>query len=466
MSETLSPVDAVFLELEEADEASHMHIGACAVFDPLPDGGVPTLDDVRDLLQERLGDVHHMNRRLSEPRTGGLRWPHWEPGPSDEILREQHVRQAALPAPGDEAALLDWLGDYWSHRLDRSRPLWELTLLTGLEGGRWAFVNKTHHAVVDGVGSTDISHIVLDRAPGGEHASLSVPEAPAEDHEDPALVRLVKLPPTLLLRGARTGADLAVHPGKVADLMGRSRAAAEVLVRDELLPAPATSLNTKLGGTRRFAVVETSLADLKEIRAALGGTVNDVILAACAGALRRLLLERGEEPPKGVRAMVPVNVRRAGEHLEMGNRITSLFIELPVDVEDPAERYAAVVGHAERMKSGNAGAGGSAIMEVVDRVPPMLHAIAAHALFSPRLFNVTITNVPGPPATLYAFGAPLRRILPLVPLFADHTLGIAIVSYDGQVVFGLNADAAAVTDLDVAVQGLRDALAELRALAA
>lgn len=471
MGDAVTPLDAIFLELEEADDASHMHIGAALVFDPLPGGGTPALSDLEYMIGERLpGHLARFEQVLSTPQTGGLRWPTWEPGPGDEALHD-HVRHATLPAPGGDAELLDWLGDFWSHRLDRHRPLWEMVLLDGLEGGRWALVNKTHHALVDGVGSMDLGDVLLDASPD---AAASPPaQADAGDaadetaeHGDPALVRLLKLPPSLLLRGARTGAGLAAHPGRLVDIADRSRAAVEVLVRDELLTAPHSSLNVTLGATRRFAAVRTPLDEVKAIKTELGGTVNDVVLAACAGALRTLLLERGEEPPHGFRVMVPVNVRTAGEHLALGNRITSLFVELPVDIADPRERYAAVRAGAGALKSGSAGKGGSAVMDAVSLAPPVLHAVAARALFSPRLFNVTITNVPGPPRPLYALGAQLREILPLVPLFADHTLGIAIVSYAGTLVFGLNADAHAVSDLDVMVAGLEAALAELRELAA
>jgi WS/DGAT/MGAT family acyltransferase len=462
MAEQVTPLDAIFLELEEADAGSHMHIGAALLFDPPPRGGVPTLDELREMVeQRRTGEISRFEQVLSQPHTGGMTWPAWKPGPGDEALRE-HVRQATLPEPGGEAELIEWLGDFWSHRLDRSRPLWEFVLLDGLEGGGWALVNKTHHALIDGVGSVDIGGTLLDASPDAAAdrpaAAASEPQADAEpadhpDHGDPALVRMLKLPPSLLLRGARTGLTLATHPGRALEIADRSRAAVEVLIRDELLAAPRTSLNVPLSGTRRFAAVRFELDEAKAIKNALGGTVNDVVLAACAGALRELLIARGETPPHGFRAMVPVNVRHAGEQLEMGNRITSLFVELPVDVADTAERHAGVVR-------------ASAVMDAVALAPPVLHAFAARALFSPRLFNVTITNVPGPRTPLYALGSRLREILPLVPLFSDHTLGIAIVSYEGRLVFGINADANAVRDLDVFVAALEHSLAELQELAA
>ncbi len=165
MAAHLDPLDAIFLELEELDDGSHMHIGGAAIFDPPAGGRPPTLEQLRDLVgRRRPGRMDLFEKRLSEPQTGGLRWPSWEDGPGEEGLRD-HVRHATLPEPGGEPELLDWLGDYWSHRLDRHRPLWELVLLDGLEGGRWALVNKTHHAMVDGVGSVDIGHVLLDAEP-------------------------------------------------------------------------------------------------------------------------------------------------------------------------------------------------------------------------------------------------------------------------------------------------------------
>lgn len=469
MAEHVAPLDAIFLELEEADGGSHMHIGAALLFDPPPGGGAPSLDELREMVeQRRTGETSRFEQVLSQPRTGGLTWPSWEAGPGDAALRE-HVRHATLPAPGGEAELMEWLGDFWSHRLDRSRPLWEFVLLDGLKDGGWALVNKTHHALIDGVGSVDIGGTLLDASPEQPAAAAAEPQPEEDepaDHDDPALVRVLKLPPSLLLRGARTGLDLATHPGRALEIADRSRAAVDVLVRDELLAAPATSLNVPLSATRRFAAVRFSLDDAKAVKNALGGTVNDVVLAACAGALRELLLARGETPPHGFRAMVPVNVRHAGEQLEMGNRITSLFVELPVDAASAAERHARVVQASGRLKSGSAGKGGSTIMDAVALTPPFLHAFAARALFSPRLFNVTITNVPGPRTPLYALGSRLREILPLVPLFASHTLGIAIVSYEGRLVFGVNADANAVRDLDDFVAALERSLRELQDLAA
>ena len=337
MTDRLTPLDATFLELEQEDDSAHMHIGGALVFDPRPDGSIPTVEELRAHLDARLGHLPRYRRRLSAPRTGGLSWPEWED--DERFDMAAHVRHAALPAPGGEAELCDWLGDYWSHRLDRTRPLWEVVLLEGLEGGRWALVTKTHHSMVDGVGSIDVGSLMLDTEPEPR------PERAAPDAADQRTPRSR----TRTAPGAHTsrgrcagrrstsctrrasGADVALHPRKAAEMLERSRATVEVLVRDELIGAPASSLNCRIGATRRFAVVRVPLADLKEIKKALGGTVNDAVLASVTGGLRRLLEARGEEPPeRGLRAMVPMNVRQASEHLALGNKISSLFVHLPV----------------------------------------------------------------------------------------------------------------------------------------
>ena len=208
------------------------------------------------------------------------------------------------------------------------------------------------------------------------------------------------------------------------------------------------------------------LADLKQVKRELGGTVNDVVLAATAGGLRRFFEHRGEgSEVESVRAMVPVSLRQAGEALALGNRVSSLFVELPIAEPDPLLRYRKTVAAAKELKSGDQAAGTETLIKVAGTAPPLIHSVVARLAFTPRLFNLTITNVPGPQATLYSLGAPLRRIVPLVPIFSGHAIGVAAVSYDGEVTFGLNADRATVPDLDVLRDGIEEALAELRRLA-
>jgi WS/DGAT/MGAT family acyltransferase len=239
-----------------------------------------------------------------------------------------------------------------------------------------------------------------------------------------------------------------------------------MLIRDELIAAPATSLNQPIGGTRRYRAVRVRLSDLRAIKDALGGTINDVVMAVSAAGLRRLLLSRGEElPPAGLRAQVPVNLRSADDELALGNRLTSLYVHLPVTEADTLGLYRRVVAEAQHRKRGTQALGGRTIVEITNHAPPVLHSMLAESLFDVRLFNLTITNVPASSRKICAFGAPLREVLPLVPLFARHAVGIAAVSYGRQMVFGLNADRATVPDLDVLANGIGDAVRELRGAA-
>jgi diacylglycerol O-acyltransferase / wax synthase len=217
-----------------------------------------------------------------------------------------------------------------------------------------------------------------------------------------------------------------------------------------------------IGASRSFASVRFDLADVKAVKRGLGGTVNDVVLTVATGALRRLLEHRGDDLERPLRAMVPMNLRGAEGHDELGNKVTSLFVELPVREADPLRRYDCTRAAADRLKSGTAALGGSTLMLVTGLAPPFLHESIARTLFAPRLFNLTITNVPGPQFPLYALGARVREMLPLVPLFADHAVGMAIVSYNGALVFGLNADRAATPDLAVLESALREEFATLR----
>jgi WS/DGAT/MGAT family acyltransferase len=446
MAEHLSALDATFLELEQEDPSAHMHIGGLLIFDPRPDGGIPTVEELTAHLDARLGDLPRYHQRLSDTRVHGLRFPTWELD-TDLDLRD-HVVRAALPAPGGTAELLGWLSDYWSHRLDRTRPLWDVVLIEGLAGGRWALANRTHHCMVDGVGSMDVGYAVLDTTPEPQERMPYVPEATSA-------------------RGLRSSLLHALDPRALPDLVSRSRAAADVLVRDEVIPAPRTSLNEPIGTLRRIETLRFDLTDLKAVKNRLGGTVNDVVLATCAGALRSLLLYRDEVPPRrGMRAMVPMNIRDAAEQLGLGNRVTSLFAHLPVAEADPLRRYERVTEETARLKGGHEALGAKTILDVTSVAPPLLHAALARTLYASRLFNITITNVPGPPMRLYGLGSELQQIYGLVPIFTDHALGVCIVSYGGGITFTISADRTSVPDLEVFRTGLEESMEELRSLAA
>ena len=459
----LTALDATFLELEQADDSALMHIGSAMLFEPLAGGGTPTIVDVREHLRQRLSRLPRYGQKLGTPRTGGLAWPYWERDDRFEI--EAHVRHATLPAPGDEPELLEWVSDYYSHRLDRRRPLWEMILLDGLEGGRWALVTKTHHCLVDGVGSVGILELLLDADPVTEQSPAPLTTAVDE-------VRRVSLPhPPAPVRqaagagiaAARAGAHALIHP---RDALERSRAVIELLLRDELVAAPSTSLNVPIGSTRRIATVRIKLEEVQKIRSTFGGKVNDVLLCAAAGGLRELLLHRGEDPPRsGLRAMVPVNIRRESDNGELGNKISSLFVELPVAEADPLHRYELVRVAAEKHKSHGQALGSQTLIGLTELAPPILHASLAQSLYASRLFNITITNVPGSPEPVYVFGAPMIGLVPIVPLAADHAVGIVIVSYAGWLTFGICADRATMPDLDVLRDRLEACLHELVTLA-
>jgi len=474
--ESLTALDATFLELEEADQGAHMHIGAVMVFERRADGSAPRTAAVIEHLESRLDALPRFRQRLSSPKTGGFGWPRWV---ADERFNlASHIQRVRLPAPAGEDELLDWAGEFFSERLDRTRPLWEIAIIEGLAGGGWALATKTHHCMVDGVGSVDIGRVILDgeRVPDEDQARDPSPDADLSNLERasangsrPSLMtvsrHLAELPLKLSavgLRLARRSAGAARHPERVGDVLRRSRAMVDLLVRDEVVAAPRTSLNVRIGGKRRLAVERVPLASLKSIRAELGGTVNDVVLAATAGGLRRLLLARGEEPPRnGLRAMVPVNLREAAEQLSLGNRITSLFVHLPVAEDRALDRYARQVQEAESLKSGTQALGSRALIDLAGHAPPLIHTFLARSLFATRLFNVTITNVPGPQAPLYAFGSRLTDVWPLVPLAAEHAVALAVFSYDGQVFFALNVDRDAVPDLDLLAEGIASEIAEL-----
>ncbi|HUA47033.1 MAG TPA: wax ester/triacylglycerol synthase family O-acyltransferase [Solirubrobacteraceae bacterium] len=460
MSDTLTALDATFLELEQHDEGALMHIGGVMVFDPLPEGGAPTIEQLRASLECRLLQLPRYSQRLSATRTGGLAWPHWTT--DDRFRFQDHVVHVALPAPGGKAELSSWAADFYSHRLDRTRPLWELALVEGLADGRWVLAHKTHHCLVDGVGSVDVGNLLLDteRNPrNGPTGSVTAPPTGEEQEPWPFPAQSIANAAHAGAGVARAGLHAALHPREALE---RSRSLAELLVRDELIGAPHTSLGVPIGSTRRFAVLSRPLAELKTIARGFGGSINDAVLAACTTGLRRLLLSRGEAlPSRGLRAMVPMNVRQSSERLMLGNRVSSLFVRLPVATPDPYERHRLIVEETARLKSSSAATGAQTAIDLAALAPPIVHAAFARSLYATRLFNVTITNVPGAQIPVYAFGAQLREVWPVVPLAAAHAVGVAIFSYNGLVTFGVIADSESTPDINVLVDGIEEGIDDL-----
>jgi diacylglycerol O-acyltransferase / wax synthase len=464
MQQHLTPLDATFLELEQKDDSAHMHIGAIMVFDPIPDVGAPTREQVAELLTERLGQLPRYRQRLSSPHTGGLSWPAWEEVPEFEVAG--HLSRAALPRPGGSRELAEWSSSFFSERLDRRRPLWEMVIVEGLADGRWALASKTHHCMVDGVGSVDVGHLLLDISPstlppGDTAAGVPRPRAVPLSQGSGTLSALSRVweglsPLEPVAHLAQSSVHGVLHP---RETLSRAGAAARLIVQDELHAAPHTSLNEPIGTLRRFEVLRVPLEDARTIKNELGGTINDVVLTVSASGLRALLESRREAlPAAGLRAMVPMNVRLAAEHLALGNKVSSLFMELPIAEPQTLERYFETVARSAALKSdGRQAEGTDAVIGLAGLAPPVIHSTLAQALYATRLFNVTITNVPGPTQTLYALGAPLREVHPLVPLAADHAVGVAIVSYDGNLFFGVIADRDTVPDLEVMLVAMREA---------
>lgn len=446
MTERLTPLDGTFLELEDADDAAHMHLGALLVLEPTPDGGPPSLDALARQIEDRLPLLPRYRDRLVHPDAGMLQWQGWEEDPGFDLAR--HVRRAALPAPGGEDELLAWAGEELAHRLDRAHPLWEVVVVEGLADGGWALLTKIHHCLADGVGSVQIAQLLLDveRHPRGARTV----SAPA-----PAASRGADLPGLSLVRDVLSA---ATHPRRTAD---RVLALGGLLADTELHGTPSTGFNAPLGRRRTLRTVDVALDDLRAIRDVRGGTVNDLVLTAVCAGLRALLLQRDESlPADGVRAMVPVDVRGDGDG-SAGNRISSLFVDLPVAEPDPGERHRQIMRATAAAKGGSAPLGADTLLAVAGALPPVVHQRLAPTLSSTRLFNLTVTNVPGPPVPLFALGGRLRRAIPVVPLAAGHGLGVAVLSYDGTLTFGICADPDLLPDVAALEHGIEHALLEL-----
>lgn len=453
MRSYLSPLDATFLEIEETDDAAQVQIGWANVFDPVPGGGPPSLETLREQARSRLEDASVLRRRLSTPQIAQLAMPIWLPDPAFDV--GESIRRDTLPAPGGEEQLTDWLGDHFSRRLDRSRPLWEVTLLEGLEGGRWALVFKVHYCLVDGFSAANLAAALVDAEPHPEEGATTLAElvtALGEEEQRAALTRL---------RGVIGvgGVDAEIKPRDVAALLWRSGVIASRLANLQLQPAVPTSLNGAIGTDRRLAPLDVSLEALERMGRELGGTANDVVLTAVAGGLRRLFEQRGEEVER-VRAILPLNLRRASDALLLGEEVSSLFVELEVAEADPFRRYRKIAAAATETWEGAAGVANVAL-ERTDLTPSLVQSVIARVAFTPRLFNLTVTNIPSFPFKLYSLGAPMRRVVPMAPLCSGQALSVATGGYDGRVYFGLNADRDTVPDLPLVRAGIEETLHDL-----
>jgi WS/DGAT/MGAT family acyltransferase len=455
----LTGLDTSFLALEDA--GAHMHVGSCLLFE----GEAPSYNDFVAKLDSRLHLVPRYRQKLAFPPLTQARpvWvddPHFNPG--------YHVRHTALPDPASLEQLRNLAGRVLAQRLDRTKPLWEIWLVDRVEGGRFAMVTKTHHCLVDGVSGVDIATVLFDAAaeppepPEPPPAWFPKPEPSAATLMADALAEGASAPFDL----ARMAADALAHPERAAAQVGKAAYGLGAMLRAGLQGAPPSPYNVPIGPHRRFAWADGDLRQFKAIKDALGGTVNDAVLTVVTGALRTHMQANGHEVD-GVelKAMVPVSVRAEAERGALGNRVTSMFAPLPVYAADPVERFEIVHEAMKGLKESGQAVGAELLTQLTGFAPPTVLSQASRLQAQQRAFNVVVTNVPGPQFPLYMLGRRLLRIYPQVPLVRNTALGIAIMSYDGTLDFGLLGDYDALPDLDDLAGALRDAIAELAAAA-
>jgi diacylglycerol O-acyltransferase len=450
----LTSIDASFLTNET--DVSHMHVGAVLIFEGPP----PAYDDLLEHIRSRLHLVPRFRQKLAFPPIEAGR-PFWIDDPSFNL--EYHVRHSALPAPGSEEQLRRTAARIFSQQLDRTKPLWELWLVQGLKRKRFALVSKTHHALVDGVSGVDIATVLFDVKP--------VPEPVEAEHEwvpnsEPSAASLIAHGVEDLastpLRLARRLESAVLHPRPAVREIAEAAEAVGEVAWALANPAPEVPLNREIGSHRRFTWVRQDLATLKRIKNALGGTVNDVVLAVVAGALRRWLHARGiRTEGLELRALVPMSIRAEDEHGKLGNRIAAMRGPLPVYIADPVRRLEAVRESMHGVKSSKQALGAEVISRFNDFAPPTLLAQASRLNFSTRLFNLIVTNVPGPQIPLYVLGRELEDVFPVAFLPENHALAIAIMSYNGSIDFGLLADYDAMEDVDAIAAGIAESAEEL-----
>jgi diacylglycerol O-acyltransferase len=453
----LTGLDSSFLHLERGN--AHMHVAAAMVLEGTP----PAYDELVEQIMSRLHLVPRYRQRLAFVPFGQGR-PVWVDDPHFNVAF--HVRHTALPFPGGEDQLRRLSGRVFSQELDRSRPLWELWLVEGLADDRFALLSKTHHALVDGVSGVDIATVLFDTSPG------PVPAGAGPEWVARPLPTDAQLLADALLERATVPGEIARGirhafrgPRQVAMRAAQAAVGVGALARI-VQSAPPSPLNVRIGPHRRFSWVSGDLQDLKEVKNTLGGTVNDVVLAVVAGALGRYLRRHGELSDDLVlRAMVPVSVRADLERGALGNRVAAMWASLPVGMEDPVERLLTISREMDGVKESGQAIGAQVLTELTGFAPPTIVAQAARLQARQRMFNLVVTNVPGPQFPLYMLGRRLEAMYPNVPLAAGQALGIAIISYDGHVNFGLNADYDALPDVEDLAGDLRAAIAELVAAA-
>jgi diacylglycerol O-acyltransferase len=433
----------------------HVHVGATIVLDGEP----PEFERFLEHVDSRLNLVPRFRQRVTEVPLG-LSNPVWSD--DREFDLEWHVRHLSLPRPGSMAQLRDLVGRVMSEPLDFTRPLWQLYLIEGLEGGRYGAISKTHHALVDGVSAVDVGTIMLDPNPEGTEM-----EMPSErvDADEPT-------PEMLLVRGATDRIRRPLRTARKAALgavtMPRETAGRVIRTAEGFTSLAAggpsakrMSINVEIGRDRRVGFASTTLDRIKDARGDTGATVNDVILSVATGALRAFLERRGDDVPEGMVALVPMSIRRPEEQHDLGNRIATLLVSLPLGERDPRRRLERIHETTARLKQSEQARAASLVIEATGWAPPTINRVLSAAMTRPLTWNLVISNVPGPQMPFYLLGSRMREVYPFVPLSPQgHALSIGVVSYDSGVFFGLAGDRDAVRDIDDLAAAIEAAIDE------
>ncbi|HEX8975688.1 MAG TPA: wax ester/triacylglycerol synthase family O-acyltransferase [Gemmatimonadales bacterium] len=446
----LSAQDASFLDVEDA--VSHMHIGALAILE----GPCPDYAAVLDRVQANLPRVPRYRQRLHlVPLSLGR--PVWVDDPHFNL--GYHLRRTALPEPGGDEQLRLLTGRVMSQRLDRDKPLWEMWMIENLSDRRWALLTKVHHSMVDGVAGAELLSAILDEQP------------------EPPPVKPARWSPERQPSGVELAVRALVHragsPSEaIRSGLASPRRAAELAVATTeglltlggiLRPPLASSLNGAIGPHRRWDWARADLSEVRLIRRAFGGTVNDVVLSVIAGGFRALLSARGESTDRVVRSLVPVSVRAPAEQGRYNNRVSAIFADLPVGIADPVARLAAVRHQMEHLKRSHEAVAGDVLVGLSGFAPAMLLSLALRAAtrMPQRNVNTVTTNVPGPQRPLYAAGRRMLECFPYVPVAGHVRVGVAIFSYDGRLAFGITGDYDRAPDIGVLGRGIERSMADL-----
>lgn len=454
--ERLKPMDAQFVDAEDEDRNASFAIASIAVFE----GPAPSYQEFYTAVEGRLPLVPIYRRKL---RTVPFRLgpPVWVDDPNFDL--HYHVRQTALPPPGGDEQLAGLIARVMAQRLDRHFPLWEYWLVHGLAEGRWGLISKVHHCMVDGISGTDLYRVIFDLTPEAVQPAIETSPVPAEPTglalAASAAADLVARP----ARGAITLASALTRPGEAVRHASQTARAVAKLASSGL-PAAGSSLSGPISRQRRYAWARGSLGEVKTIKRELGGTVNDVVLAAISSGFRTLLLSRGENPePHMIPSLIPVSTRAPGEEYIYDNRVSVVLADLPVHLTDPVERLAAVRAEMSALKTIRAESAAEALVTLGRFTPYPLASLLVRLgywLPQPEIATVT-TNVPGPQQPLYALGRRLVEIIPYVPIATNLRTGVSIFSYCGQLTFGVTGDYATTPDIGVLARGIEHGIEEL-----